>query len=138
MCNGWATFKLLVQHGILAVVIQPFVWKHKLFHHALIHLAAAIIAKARNKVVSGLQKLKPRCGQEHVHIVLPHDIDITYVRQHFHKILLYQDEVVLSTVEAKYGNLVYPSHPSTSELFRQTVCVLHGIVLQTRSEMFSC
>ena len=71
-------------------------------------------------------ELKPGSGQEHMHIVLLCNIDITHVGQHSYKVLLYQVEVVLSTVQAKYKNLVYPSHPPISDSFRQAVYVFHG------------
>ena len=90
---------------------------HMLFHHAPIYLAPAIIAKAESEVVPDIQRLKPGSGQKHIHIVLLHDIDIAHVGQCFHKVLLYQAEVILSTVEAEYGNLIYPSCPPALDLF---------------------
>ena len=108
----------------LVVVMQPLIWVDKLLHCTPICLAPAIIAKARSKVVSDIQDLKPRSGEEHVCIVL-YDIDITHDGQHFMKYSFTRLQSYI--VEPKYKNLVHPSFPPAFDSFGQTVGVFYGI-----------
>ena len=121
----------------LVVFMQPLIWVDKLLHCTPICLAPAIIAKARSKVVSDIQDLKPRSGEEHVCIVL-YDIDITHDGQHFMKYSF--------TRLQSYFPLL---NPNTRSWFTQAFHLLWtrlgkllvsfmGYMHQTHLEMISC
>ena len=50
--------------------------------HTHLPCTSHYIAKARSEVVFDIQKLKPGGGQEHIYIVLLHNVDVSHDGQH--------------------------------------------------------